>query len=148
MVGDELRYCDHAFPLAPGTGAGSPVEVHDRQHYRLVRLAARRTPGSTTGGSSPSTPLAGGPGRGPSGLRGHHVEIRRWFDEGLVDGLRVDHPDGLRDPAGYLDDLAELTGGAYVLVEKILEPGEELPPVVGHRRDHRVRRARATSTGC
>ena len=55
-----------------------------------------------------------------------HVEIRRWFEEGLVDGLRVDHPDGLRDPGGYLDDLAALTGGAYVLVEKILEPGEEL----------------------
>ena len=57
-----------------------------------------------------------------------HVEIRRWFDEGLVDGLRVDHPDGLRDPASYLDDLAALTGGAYVLVEKILEPGETLEP--------------------
>jgi (1->4)-alpha-D-glucan 1-alpha-D-glucosylmutase len=56
-----------------------------------------------------------------------HAEIRRWFEEGLVDGLRVDHPDGLRDPGGYLDDLAALTGGAYVLVEKILEPGEELP---------------------
>ena len=56
-----------------------------------------------------------------------HVEIRRWFDEGLVDGLRVDHPDGLRDPKRYLDDLAALTGGAYVLVEKILEPGETLP---------------------
>ena len=56
-----------------------------------------------------------------------HREIRRWFDEGLVDGLRVDHPDGLRDPRGYLDDLARLTGGAYVLVEKILEPGEALP---------------------
>ena len=55
-----------------------------------------------------------------------HVEIRRWFDEGLVDGLRVDHPDGLLDPGGYLDDLAALTGDAYVLVEKILEPGEEL----------------------
>ena len=55
-----------------------------------------------------------------------HVEIRRWFDEGLVDGLRVDHPDGLRDPEGYLTDLSELTGGAYVLVEKILEPGEDL----------------------
>lgn len=55
-----------------------------------------------------------------------HVEIRRWFEEGLVDGLRVDHPDGLRDPGGYLDDLAQVTGGAYVLVEKILEPGEEL----------------------
>ncbi len=56
-----------------------------------------------------------------------HAEIRRWFDEGLVDGLRVDHPDGLRDPAGYLEDLAALTGGAYVVVEKILEPGEVLP---------------------
>ena len=60
-------------------------------------------------------------------LADSHVEIRRWFDEGLVDGLRVDHPDGLRDPRGYLDDLAAMTGGAYVLVEKILEPGERLP---------------------
>ena len=49
-----------------------------------------------------------------------HAEIRRWFDEGLVDGLRVDHPDGLRDPGRYLEDLAALTGGSYVLVEKIL----------------------------
>ncbi len=57
-----------------------------------------------------------------------HAEIRRWFEEGLVDGLRIDHPDGLRDPEGYLRDLAELTGGAYCLVEKILEPGEQLDP--------------------
>ena len=56
-----------------------------------------------------------------------HREIGRWFAEGLVDGLRVDHPDGLLDPGGYLEDLARLTGGAYVLVEKILEPGEGLP---------------------
>ncbi len=76
-----------------------------------------------------------------------HAEIRRWFDEGLVDGLRVDHPDGLRDPGGYLDDLAALTGGAYVLVEKILEPGEELPRRLGDRRHHRVRRARAHRPG-
>ena len=55
-----------------------------------------------------------------------HAEIRRWFDEGLVDGLRIDHPDGLRDPEAYLRDLSGLTGGAYCLVEKILEPGEEL----------------------
>jgi (1->4)-alpha-D-glucan 1-alpha-D-glucosylmutase len=56
-----------------------------------------------------------------------HREIGRWFAEGLVDGLRVDHPDGLLDPGGYLEDLARLTGSAYVLVEKILEPGERLP---------------------
>ena len=94
-----------------------------------------------------------------------HVEIRRWFGEGLVDGLRVDHPDGLRDPGGYLDDLAELTGGAYVLVEKILEPGEELPPswatagttgydALGadrpgaHRPGRRRRRSTRSTTGC
>ena len=78
----------------------------------------------------------------PQVLDDSHVEIRRWFDEGLVDGLRVDHPDGLRDPRGYLDDLAAITGGAYVLVEKILEPGERLSVVLGHGRHHRVRRAR------
>ena len=71
--------------------------------------------------------LAGVRVEDPAVFDATHAEIRRWFDEGLVDGLRVDHPDGLRDPAAYLDDLAELTGGAYVLVEKILEPGERSP---------------------
>ena len=32
-------------------------------------------------------------------------------EEGLVDGLRVDHPDGLADPRGYLDRLRERSGG-------------------------------------
>ena len=45
--------------------------------------------------------------------------------EGLVDGLRIDHPDGLADPAGYLERLRD--GGAkHVWVEKILDPGEAL----------------------
>src|SRR5690606_39889920 len=57
-----------------------------------------------------------------------HVEMVRWFREGLVDGLRVDHPDGLLDPGAYLDDLARATGSPYVLVEKILEGDEQLPP--------------------
>lgn len=52
--------------------------------------------------------------------------------EGLVDGLRIDHPDGLADPGGYLRRLAE-RGVEHVWVEKILQPGEELPdwPVEG-----------------
>jgi (1->4)-alpha-D-glucan 1-alpha-D-glucosylmutase len=45
--------------------------------------------------------------------------------EGLVDGLRIDHPDGLADPAGYLERLRD-GGAAHVWVEKILDPGEEL----------------------
>src|SRR5665648_1277970 len=44
-----------------------------------------------------------------------------------VDGLRIDHPDGLADPRGYLDRLAEATGEAWVVVEKILAPAEEVP---------------------
>jgi len=47
--------------------------------------------------------------------------------DGTLDGLRVDHVDGLADPEGYLSRLAKATGGGYVVVEKVLAPGEELP---------------------
>ncbi|NYM12656.1 malto-oligosyltrehalose synthase, partial [Salmonella enterica subsp. enterica serovar Typhimurium] len=48
--------------------------------------------------------------------------------EGLVDGLRVDHPDGLADPAGYARRLrSHVLPEGYLVVEKILEPGEALP---------------------
>ncbi len=122
---DELHYHDNRYPLAPGTGSGSPDEVHARQSYELVgwrtaddRLNYRRFFAVNT--------LAALRVEDREVFDASHVEIKRWFDEGLVDGLRVDHPDGLRDPKGYLDDLAGLTGSAYVLVEKILEPGEIL----------------------
>lgn len=127
--GGELLYHDNHYPLAPGTWepGDDPNAVHDRQHYELVNwhvadegLNYRRFFAVNT--------LAAVRVEDPEVFADTHVEIRRWFDEGLVDGLRVDHPDGLRDPKRYLDDLAALTGGAYVLVEKILEPGEELPP--------------------
>jgi (1->4)-alpha-D-glucan 1-alpha-D-glucosylmutase len=45
--------------------------------------------------------------------------------EGLIDGVRVDHPDGLADPAGYLARL-QTRGARLVWVEKILDPGERL----------------------
>src|SRR4051812_2528622 len=45
--------------------------------------------------------------------------------EGLVDGLRIDHPDGLADPRGYLERLRD-AGVGRIWVEKILEPGEHL----------------------
>jgi (1->4)-alpha-D-glucan 1-alpha-D-glucosylmutase len=54
-----------------------------------------------------------------------HRLALRLVSEGVVDGLRVDHPDGLADPAGYLRRLR--AGGArHVWVEKILDPGEPL----------------------
>lgn len=124
----ELRYYDHRFPLAEGTytEGDSPQDVHSRQHYQLMdwrradaELNYRRFFAVTT--------LAGIRVEVPSVFEEAHAEVGRWFTEGLVDGLRVDHPDGLADPAGYLRWLKDLSGGAYVLVEKILEPGEVLP---------------------
>ena len=144
-----------AIPIAV-RGDGSPRRpVDDRRRdgprpaaLRAGQLAARPTTSSTTDASSRSTPWPAIRVEDRAVFDASHVEIRRWFDEGLVDGLRVDHPDGLRDPAAYLDDLATLTGGAYVLVEKILEPGESLEPRLGDGRHHRVRRPRPASTGC
>lgn len=128
IEGDELRYHDHRYPLAPGTADGADVlAVHDRQHYELMDwrreswdLNYRRFFGVSS--------LAAVRVEDPDVFDATHAEILRWVGEGLVDGLRVDHPDGLRLPGEYLARLAERTGRAYVLVEKILERGEALPP--------------------
>lgn len=54
--------------------------------------------------------------------------VLRLVTDGIVDGLRIDHIDGLRDPAGYLTWLRQASGGAWVVVEKILAPAERMPP--------------------
>jgi (1->4)-alpha-D-glucan 1-alpha-D-glucosylmutase len=54
-----------------------------------------------------------------------HGKVLELVREGVVDGLRVDHPDGLADPAGYLRRLRD-AGVERVWVEKILHPGERL----------------------
>jgi (1->4)-alpha-D-glucan 1-alpha-D-glucosylmutase len=54
-----------------------------------------------------------------------HAKVIELVREGVVDGVRVDHPDGLADPAQYFERLAE-AGVEHVWAEKILEPGEEL----------------------
>ncbi|GLW95774.1 malto-oligosyltrehalose synthase [Actinokineospora globicatena] len=130
--GDVLRYYDHTFPIAPGTGEGDAVDVHDRQHYRLIdwrragqELNYRRFFDVTT--------LAGVRVEVPEVFDATHGEVLRWVSEGDVQGLRIDHPDGLADPGGYVRRLAE-RARCWIVVEKILEPGEDLPaswPVAG-----------------
>ena len=56
-----------------------------------------------------------------------HALPFRLLAEGLIDGLRVDHVDGLADPAGYCRKLRQRIGTAYLVVEKILLAGETLP---------------------
>ncbi|MDQ2644919.1 MAG: malto-oligosyltrehalose synthase [Myxococcota bacterium] len=55
-----------------------------------------------------------------------HGLIRKLIERGSVQGLRVDHIDGLRAPLDYLTRLRSLAKNAWILVEKILEPGEAL----------------------
>jgi len=55
-----------------------------------------------------------------------HALILRWLADGVLDGVRIDHPDGLRDPQTYLDRLRTAAPGAWIVAEKILEPGERL----------------------
>lgn len=63
----------------------------------------------------------------PAVFRDTHERVLGWVREGVIDGLRIDHPDGLRDPEAYLERLAKAAPGVWVVVEKILEPGESLP---------------------
>lgn len=58
----------------------------------------------------------------------YHKKIKLFVEEGIFQGLRVDHIDGLSDPKKYMERLRLLAGDeTYIIVEKILEPGEELP---------------------
>ncbi len=125
----ELVYYDHRFPLAPGTAddGAPPSVVHDRQHYELVSWRRADAELNYRRFFAVST-LAAIRVEDPEVFERSHAAILSWIRDGLADGLRVDHPDGLLDPGGYLDRLARETRGSYVIVEKILERGEDLPP--------------------
>jgi (1->4)-alpha-D-glucan 1-alpha-D-glucosylmutase len=57
----------------------------------------------------------------------HNLPIA-WVRKGWVQGLRIDHPDGLLDPAAYFQRLRRACPHAWIVAEKILAPGESLPP--------------------
>jgi (1->4)-alpha-D-glucan 1-alpha-D-glucosylmutase len=133
VVEDELHYYEHRYPLAPGTGEGSIADVHDRQHYQLVSF---RFAGSTQNYRRffAETELASLRVEDPTVFETTHAEILRWVSDYGVSGLRIDHPDGLVDPGGYLTRLAAAAPGCWITVEKITAPGEQLPgvwPVAG-----------------
>ncbi len=123
-----LRYFEHVFPLVLGSEHTEDLAaLLDRQHYRLASwrekdevLNYRRF-------------------FEVDGLIAVRVEVPEVFDathellldlhhRGLIDGFRIDHPDGLADPAGYLERLTDAcASGTPIWVEKILEGPERLP---------------------
>jgi (1->4)-alpha-D-glucan 1-alpha-D-glucosylmutase len=128
----QLHYFDHRFPLAKGTAPrkGAVVDVRallERQHYRLAdwrsaatRLNYRRFCDITT--------LIGLRVEDAAVFDATHAVLVELIESRSLDGLRIDHPDGLADPAGYLARLAVATNSTWVVVEKVLAENEPLPP--------------------
>ncbi len=129
--GRVLRYHDHVFPVAAGTWDGDPsadvAAVLARQHYVLAGWRERDAVLNYRRFFDVDSLIA------------VRVELPDVFDathqvlvdlnhRGIVEGYRIDHPDGLADPEGYVDRLrAALRPGTAIWVEKILEGEEVLP---------------------
>ncbi|MGH3163805.1 MAG: alpha-amylase family glycosyl hydrolase, partial [Streptosporangiaceae bacterium] len=124
--GPVLRYFDHVLPLRDGV-ADLPLGVLlAQQHYRLTDWHDAATQLNYRRFFDIDSLIALRV-EDPDVFDATHRVLLRLVHEGLIDGLRVDHPDGLADPRGYLTRLSAKTGGAWVVVEKILAHGEELP---------------------
>ncbi|WP_030701527.1 MULTISPECIES: malto-oligosyltrehalose synthase [unclassified Streptomyces] len=124
--GEVLRYHDHAFPLRDGT-AGLPLpELLDAQHYRLGWWRLARTELNYRRFFTVPE-LIGVRVEHPEVFEDTHAKILELLRDGVLDGLRIDHPDGLAAPAAYLERLHEATGGRWTVVEKILTGDEHLP---------------------
>jgi (1->4)-alpha-D-glucan 1-alpha-D-glucosylmutase len=121
-----LRFGERVLPLRPGTQALPIRDLLDAQAYRLdgwraagMFLNWRRFLDITS--------LIAIRVEEPDVFAATHGLLLGLVAEGLITGLRVDHVDGLADPRGYLRQLAVATGGSWVVAEKVVAPGAELP---------------------
>lgn len=121
-----LTYHEHEFPVRQGTADLPMDELVDQQWYRLAywkiadeELNYRRFFDIDT--------LAAVRVENEDVFAGTHSTLLELVRSGHINGLRIDHPDGLADPGRYLDLLAKESSDTYVVVEKILEGEERLP---------------------
>jgi (1->4)-alpha-D-glucan 1-alpha-D-glucosylmutase len=144
-----LGYHEHRFPIAPKTASKLPagpdalkaVNTDHRALDELIRLQPYRLMHYERGDRQLNyrrffaiSTLAAVCVEEERIFAATHALLGRWLERGWLDGLRVDHPDGLRDPLEYLERLRRLAPEAWIVVEKILEPGESMPdawPVQG-----------------
>jgi (1->4)-alpha-D-glucan 1-alpha-D-glucosylmutase len=101
-------------------------ELLRRQHYRLASWRTAATQLNYRRFFNIST-LVGLRAEDEIVFADTHRLILELVRAGQLDGLRVDHVDGLADPAGYLGRLRQASGGSYLIVEKVLAPDEQLP---------------------
>ncbi|NUV42308.1 malto-oligosyltrehalose synthase [Streptomyces sp. CAI-24] len=122
-----LRYGEQEFPLRAGTAELPLPELLDAQHYRLAWWRLARTELNYRRFFTVSE-LIGVRVEHPEVFDATHAKVLELLRDGVLDGLRIDHPDGLADPSAYLRRLNEETGGSWTVVEKILTGDEHLPP--------------------
>jgi malto-oligosyltrehalose synthase len=120
-----LRYGDESLPVLGPVG-GDVREVLDRQPYRLVHWR--------TGAHLCNyrrffdvTQLGAVRAEDDEVFRATHALVLELVRDGVVQGLRVDHVDGLTDPDAYLARLAAATGDVYTVVEKVVARDEFVP---------------------
>ncbi|MDR3069818.1 MAG: malto-oligosyltrehalose synthase, partial [Propionibacteriaceae bacterium] len=120
-----LRYGKYVFPVRAGTEDLPLGELLKLQHYRLADWRLANAELNYRRFFDVKTLIAIRV-EDPQVFEATHDLICSLVRDGLADGLRVDHPDGLADPAAYLERLRDATGGAWVVAEKILSADETL----------------------
>lgn len=125
VEGNQLHYYDQAFPIREGTADLPLPELLDAQYYRLAWWRLARTELNYRRFFTISD-LIGVRVDDPEVFRATHTKILELLRDGVADGLRIDHPDGLADPGTYLRRLSEATGSSWTVVEKILTGDEHL----------------------
>jgi malto-oligosyltrehalose synthase len=145
-----LKYFDRTFPVSPETerdlrhadvdrwhdgksGRARMRQLVDAQRYRLA-FWKRASVAINYRRFFDVNDLIALRMHDPVVFRETHALVLRWIEDGLIDGLRVDHVDGLLDPQGYLDALRVEVAGRRprteaelpIVVEKILSRGEAL----------------------
>jgi (1->4)-alpha-D-glucan 1-alpha-D-glucosylmutase len=147
-----IAYFDHSFPIDPTTLSPElqlaqldPAATHeaqalysgaagrdrlrallDAQHYQLVSFRRGWTDVNYRRFFD-VTDLVGLRMEDPEVFTETHALVLRLVHEGIVDGLRIDHIDGLLDPEGYLNRLrSAVSPETPIVVEKILAPDEQL----------------------
>jgi (1->4)-alpha-D-glucan 1-alpha-D-glucosylmutase len=126
-AGWSIVYFDHVLPVAPGTADPDDIAgTLDAQYYRLCWWRAAGTELNYRRFFD-ITALPALRQEEPDVFAATHRLLIDLVRAGTVEGLRIDHPDGLADPEDYLRRLSDATGGVWTVVEKILEGDESLP---------------------
>ncbi|MEV7559107.1 malto-oligosyltrehalose synthase [Streptomyces sp. NPDC089795] len=132
--GDVLRYGEQEFPLREGTAGLALPELLAAQWYRPAWWREARTALNYRRFFTISD-LIGVRVEDPEVFTATHAKVLELVRDGVADGLRIDHVDGLADPEEYLRRLRAAAGeDCWVVVEKILAREERLPsawPVAG-----------------